>query len=80
FLGIVDGAFRTADFDVTGILRDGENDLAVQVVHNPSYGMIKEQTAYTPQSNGGVLGGDNPTMHASIGWDWIPTVRGRNIG
>ena len=80
FLGIVDGAFRTADFDVTGILRDGENALAVQVVHNPSYGMIKEQTAYTPQSNGGVLGGDNPTMHASIGWDWIPTVRGRNIG
>ena len=80
FLGIVDGAFRTADFDVTGILCEGENAVAVQVIHNPSYGMIKEQTAYTPQSNGGVLGGDNPTMHASIGWDWIPTVRGRNIG
>ncbi|MCF0164226.1 MAG: beta-glycosidase, partial [Bacteroidales bacterium] len=23
---------------------------------------------------------DNPTFHATIGWDWIPTVRGRNIG
>ena len=80
FLGIVDGAFRTADFDVTGILQDGDNALAVQVIHNPSYGTIKEQTAYTPQSNGGVLGGDNPTMHATIGWDWIPTVRGRDIG
>ena len=80
FLGIVDGAFRTADFDVTGVLQDGDNVLAVQVVHNPSYGTIKEQTAYTPQSNGGVLGGDNPTMHATIGWDWIPTVRGRDIG
>ena len=80
FLGIVDGAFRTADFDVTGILQNGDNVLAVQVVHNPSYGTIKEQTAYTPQSNGGVLGGDNPTMHATIGWDWIPTVRGRDIG
>lgn len=80
FLGVVDGAFRTADFDVTGILLDGDNALAVQIVHNPSYGLVKEQTAYTPQSNGGVLGADNPTMHATIGWDWIPTVRGRNIG
>ena len=80
FLGIVDGAFRAADFDVTGTLKEGDNVLAVQIVHNPSYGMIKEQTAYTPQSNGGILGADNPTMHATIGWDWIPTVRGRNIG
>ena len=80
FLGVVDGAFRTADFDVTGILADGENTLAVQIIHNLSYGTVKEQTAYTPQSNGGILGGDNPTMHATIGWDWIPTVRGRDIG
>ena len=80
FVGVVDGAFRAEDFDVTGVLVDGENALAVQIFHNPSYGMVKEQTAYTPQSNGGVLGGDNPTMHATIGWDWIPTVRGRDIG
>ena len=80
FVGVVDGAFRAADFDVTGTLVDGDNVLAVQVIHNPSYGMVKEQTAYTPQSNGGVLGADNPTMHATIGWDWIPTVRGRSIG
>ena len=80
FLGVVDGAFRAADFDVTGTLVEGDNVLAVQIIHNPSYGMVKEQTAYTPQSNGGVLGADNPTMHATIGWDWIPTVRGRNIG
>ena len=80
FLGVVDGAFRAADFDVTGILEEGDNVLAVKVIHNPSYGMVKEQTAYTPQGNGGILGADNPTMHATIGWDWIPTVRGRNIG
>ena len=80
FVGVVNGAFRTEDFDVTGVLAEGDNVLAVQVIHNPSYGTIKEQTAFTPQSNGGLLGGDNPTMHASIGWDWIPTVRGRNIG
>ncbi|RQW10744.1 beta-glycosidase, partial [candidate division KSB1 bacterium] len=38
------------------------------------------QTAWSPDKNGGALGADNPTFHASIGWDWIPTIRGRNIG
>ena len=79
-LGLIDGAFRAEDYDVTGILRDGSNVLAVKIIHNPSYGQVKEQTADTPDSNGGILGADNPTMHATIGWDWIPTVRGRNIG
>ena len=79
-LGFIDGAFRTADFDVTGILKAAGNELQVKIIHNPSYGETKVQTAYTPQSNGGILGYDNPTMHATIGWDWLPTVRGRNIG
>ena len=79
-LGVIDGAFRTADFDVSGILADGRNYLAVKIIHNDNYGFVKERTAYSPDKNGGVLGADNPTMHATIGWDWIPTVRGRNMG
>ena len=27
-----------------------------------------------------MLGADNPTFHASIGWDWISSVRGRETG
>ena len=34
----------------------------------------------TAGQNGGALGADNPTYHASIGWDWIPTIRGRDTG
>ena len=79
-LGQIDGAFRAADFDVSGILKDGTNCLAVRIIQNDSYGFVKEQTAYTPDKNGGVLGADNPTMHASIGWDWLPTIRGRGAG
>ncbi len=33
-----------------------------------------------PWNNGGRLGLDNPTFHAAIGWDWLPTIRGRDIG
>ena len=79
-LGLIDGAFRAADFDVTGILKSGTNCLAVRIIQNENYGLVKEQTAYSPDKNGGVLGADNPTMHATIGWDWLPTVRGRGAG
>ena len=79
-LGTIEGAFNSVPFDVTGILRDGDNLLEVKIIQNRSYGTVKTATAYTPDKNGGYLGADNPTMHATIGWDWIPTVRGRNIG
>ena len=79
-LGRIEGAFREAEFDVTGLLKEGRNDLAVLIHENEHYGAIKEQTAYSTDQNGGIVGGDNPTMHATIGWDWIPTVRGRDIG
>ena len=79
-VGFIGSAFDAASFDVTGILREGANQLDVKIIHNPSYGIAKKHTPYTPDKNGGVLGADNPTMHATIGWDWIPTVRGRNIG
>ena len=80
YLGDIDGAFRQQDFNVGSILEDGLNYLAVLVRCNPSYATVREQNAYTPDTNGGLLGYDNPTMHATIGWDWIPTVRGRDMG
>ena len=79
-VGFIGSAFDACSFDVTGILRNGTNVVDVKILHNPHYGIAKQHTPYTPDKNGGVLGADNPTMHATIGWDWIPTVRGRNIG
>ncbi|MEJ5368308.1 MAG: discoidin domain-containing protein [Bryobacteraceae bacterium] len=81
FLGRIEGAFRRARFDVTGKVRLGEkNAVAVLVEKNANPGSVKEKTFQNPDKNGGVLGADNPTFHASIGWDWIPTIRGRNTG
>ena len=80
FMGTVDGAFREKAFDVTGILCEGDNCLAVRIYRNEYYGTVKEQDAWTPCLNGGLAGGENPTMHATVGWDWIPTVRGRDTG
>ena len=68
-------------FDVTARLHPGQkNALAVRVEKNATPGSVKEKTYENPDKNGGALGADNPTYHASIGWDWIPTIRGRNSG
>ena len=80
FVGGIESAFDAARFDVTGLLKDGSNFLAVHIVRNPHYGEACVQSAFWPNTNGGILGADNPTMHATIGWDWMPSVRGRNIG
>jgi hypothetical protein len=79
-VGRLEGAFREFDLDVTGVLVDGRNHLAVKIEHNPNYGTVKKYTADCIRRNGGIIGADNPTMHATIGWDWLPTVRGRNMG
>jgi hypothetical protein len=79
-VGRIEGAFMRGKFDVSKQLVKGKNVIAVQIIKNAHPGAIKEQTAYSTDQNGGIPGADNPTFHASIGWDWIPTIRGRNIG
>jgi len=80
-LGRIEGAFTRKRFEIGGLLRPGRpNALAVRIEKNAHPGRVKEKTFASPGENGGVLGADNPTYHASIGWDWIPTIRGRNTG
>jgi beta-galactosidase/beta-glucuronidase len=79
--GRIDGAFIRGKFDVTDLIKPGQvNAIAVLIKKNDNIGIIKEATELYHDKNGGILGADNPTYHASIGWDWIPTIRGRNIG
>jgi hypothetical protein len=80
-LGRIEGGFMRGRFDVTGFLRaERKNAVAVRVEKNATPGSIKQKTFASTGKNGGALGLDNPTYHASIGWDWIPTIRGRNTG
>lgn len=79
-LGRVEGAFKQEVFDVTEVAVAGRNVLAVEIIRNSHIGSVKEKNEQSTDFNGGILGADNPTFHATIGWDWIPTVRGRNMG
>ncbi len=80
-IGNIEGAFKKGMFDVSDVIVAGKkNSMAVLIHRNAHPGAFKEKTKYITDNNGGVLGADNPTFHASLGWDWIPTVQGRNIG
>jgi hypothetical protein len=80
-IGRIEGGFMRGKFDVTEKLLPGQlNALAVRIEKNATPGSAKQKTFEVCAKNGGGLGSDNPTYHASIGWDWIPTMRGREIG
>ncbi len=78
-LGRVEGAFMRGVFDITKHLKD-ENTLLVYIEKNANPASRKIKTALNTSFNGGVLGADNPTFHATIGWDWISTIPGRDLG
>jgi beta-galactosidase/beta-glucuronidase len=78
-IGSIDGAFHRGEFDVTRVMVPGKvNSLAVLVKQTANPGGTKDKEGDTV--NGGALGRDNPTFHASAGWDWMSTIRGRDTG
>ncbi len=80
-IGRVEGGFMRGRFDVTKNLLSGrKNAMAVRLIKNDTPGSVKQKTFASAGNNGGALGLDNPTFHASVGWDWISTIRGRNTG
>ena len=81
-LGNIEGAFVRAEFDITEIVsRSGENVLAVRIIPPRNPGIPHEQSVVAGQGlNGGALSLDGPTFISSMGWDWIPGIRDRNIG
>jgi len=80
------GMFGHWTFDITKFANFMEsNTLAIKIFPLdypglPSEPQLKAFGPFGP--NGGTTGdiGKNVTMHCSVGWDWIPAVRDRNIG
>ena len=80
-IGSMKGAFKRAKLDITRLARfDRQNSLALMILPPPHPGTPHEQTLTDAGANGGGLGADSPTFVASIGWDWMPAIRDRNMG
>lgn len=80
------GMFGNWFFDITESVRAGENNtLAIKIYPLDYPGLPSEpqlRAFGTFGLNGGPTGdiGKNVTMQCSVGWDWIPAVRDRNMG
>jgi len=81
-LGEIKGAFIRGEFPVTEHLNvSGKNVLAVKIYPPEHPGISHEQSMTAGMGpNGGQLCLDGPTFISSEGWDWVPTIRDRNIG
>ncbi|MCU7548872.1 beta galactosidase jelly roll domain-containing protein [Chitinophagaceae bacterium LB-8] len=80
------GMFATYNFDVSPQIKIGENNaLAVKIFPLDFPGEPDKEQLKALESfylNGGPTGdiGKNVTMLCSVGWDWMPPVRDRNMG
>jgi len=80
------GMFAEHNLDVSNaIITGGENALAVKIfpLDYPGLPSKEQLQALGPfYANGGPTGdiGKNVTMLCSVGWDWMPPVRDRNMG
>lgn len=80
-IGDIKGAYTRKKIDITKYIKeDSVNALAVLIYKNDNPGEVTVQHLNDPDGNGGIIGFDSPTILASIGWNWMPTIRGRNIG
>jgi len=81
YIGKSEGVYKRSVFDITNLAQIGKlNGIAVLVHQNAHPGDVTEQHLKDPDGNGGSIGLDSPTILASIGWNWMPTIRGRNSG
>lgn len=80
------GMFAEYSFDVSKVIKSGEeNFLAVKIYPLDFPGLPAQEQLKAMGDffeNGGPTGdiGKNVTMLCSVGWDWMPPVRDRNMG
>lgn len=84
-VGRIDGAFIRGHFDISSAAKLGGTNYLAVLVHCPAHpgpgrAKIMHRKLGDPTSNGDVLGYDSPTFLASAGWNWLPVIRGRDIG
>ncbi|MGA2029283.1 MAG: sugar-binding domain-containing protein [Verrucomicrobiota bacterium] len=81
-LGDIRGAFVRGIFNVTQFVKPGETAVVAVLIQPPLHpGTPLEQTvANGTGGNGGILSQDGPTFICTLGWDWIPGIRDRDMG
>ena len=80
--GEIHGAFTRGDFDVSSRVIPGEDATVAVLISPPPHQNVPHEHTITLGTgrNGGDMGADGPTFIATVGWDWIPAIRDRDMG
>ncbi|MGJ8639326.1 MAG: glycosyl hydrolase 2 galactose-binding domain-containing protein [Opitutaceae bacterium] len=84
-LGRIDGAFMRGEFEITKWANfEGSNTLVVRI-HHPEHWVPADRKVLRKSlgcriTNGDDHGYDSPASLAAAGWNWLPIMRGRNMG
>ncbi len=84
-LGGIDGAYQRGEFEITALVDfEKENTLAVLIRHPehwvPAGRKVLRKSLGCRITNGDDHGYDSPACLAAAGWNWLPIMRGRNMG
>ena len=79
-IGHIDGAFERGQFEITDKVLPGKVNALAFLIHKCANPGSRSFDDFKRSHNGGVLGKDSPTFLASIGWNWMLSIPGRNIG
>ena len=85
YLGRIDGAYHRGEFEVTDHINWNQDNTVLVLVYHPDHWVsgtakVISKTLGCRTTNGDNLGFDSPTCLASAGWNWLPIIKGRNIG
>ena len=80
--GKIAGTFIRGVFDISGFVIPGKPSVVAVKINPPAHPSVPdEQTLKTGTGpNGGAMGADGATFVATVGWDWIPGIRDRDMG
>jgi Exo-beta-D-glucosaminidase Ig-fold domain/Glycosyl hydrolases family 2/Glycosyl hydrolases family 2, sugar binding domain len=84
--GTITGAFMRGNFNVTSLVQPGATAAVAVLIHPPPHAgdpwekTVANQRGPNGGGGNGPLGLDGPTFVASIGWDWVPGIRDRQMG
>jgi hypothetical protein len=79
-IGHIAGAFARGQFEITDKILPARTNAIAFLIHKVAHPGPLDFKSLMRSHNGGILGRDSPTFLASIGWNWMPTIPGRNIG
>ena len=80
--GEIKGAFTRGYIDISRHVSAGKSAVIAVKILPPNHPNVPHEhtLALGTGRNGGDMGADGPTFLATVGWDWIPAIRDRDMG